>query len=170
MKLKLLYATVSAVVLLVLASVIQAQPQRVYSGTYQSVRETILRIENRTNIFRDSLQSAMNRRDAAVITSSEDPFVFVSDFTESLRRLHARFDRRQATAADAQDVMNRAARIDNFMRRYPLDARAQSDWSSMRVDLNQLANAYSISWPEATRNYPPYGNPPYGNPPYGNRF
>jgi YMGG-like Gly-zipper len=163
MKRKLLSVSLSLVVFAVTAAVVQAQQQRAYRGTYQSVRGTILRIENRTNVFRDSLQAAMNRRDAAAIVSSEDPFVFVSDFSESVRRLHDRFDRRASNAADAQDVLNRAARIDDFMRRYPLDSRSQSDWSSMRADLNLLANAYSVSWPETTRYTPPYGNPPYGN-------
>ena len=168
MKIKLLYATLSLLVLSVVPAISQAQV-RPYRGSFQSVRQTILNIQNRTNVFRDDLQRSLNRR-GTTVGRSEDPFLFVSDFSDSVRRLRERFDRRVSTTSDAQEVLNRATRIDDFMRRNSLDATAQSDWSTMRVDLNQLANAYSITWTPSTANYPPYGNPPYGNPPYGNRF
>ncbi len=166
MKIKLIYATVTLAVLSVFASVSQAQ-LRPYRGTYQSVRDTIVRIDNRTDTFRNSLQTGLNRR-GTTINRSEDIFLFVNDFAESVRTLRARFERRQSTRADAQDVLNRATRIDDLMRRFATGSEAQNQWSSMRVDLNQLANAYSITWRQSTGNYPPSDNPPYGNPPYGN--
>jgi hypothetical protein len=156
MKVKLLFAALSLVMLTVGITVAQTQ-QGVYRGTNRSVRETILRIENRTDTFRNSLQTALNRR-ATTFPRSEDPFVLVSDFDQAVRLLHERFDRRESTAADAQEVLNRAARIDDFLRRYALDAQTQGYWSSMRVDLNQLASAYSVSWPQSTGNDPLYGN------------
>ncbi|HSV32523.1 MAG TPA: hypothetical protein VLH87_00230, partial [Pyrinomonadaceae bacterium] len=143
MKIKLRYATVTLAVLSVFASVIQAQ-LRPYRGTYQSVRDTIVRIDNRTDTFRNSLQTGLNRR-GTTINRSEDIFLFVNDFAESVRMLRAHFERRQSTRADAQDVLNRATRIDDFMRRFATGSEAQNQWSSMRVDLNQLASAYSIT-------------------------
>ncbi len=156
MKVKLLFATLSLVMLSLGVTVAQTQ-QGVYRGTNRSVRQTILRIENRTDTFRNSLQTALNRR-GTTFPRSEDPFTLVSDFDQAVRLLHQRFDRRESTAADAQEVLNRASRIDDFMRRYALDAQTQGYWSSMRVDLNQLAGAYSVSWPQSTGNYPRSGN------------
>lgn len=133
---------------------VQAQTQRTYRGTFQSVRQLIIRIENRTNGFRTDLDSGLNAS-AINNTRAEDNInTFVSEFDDSVRRLHERFDRRQSTATDVQAVLNPAARIDNFLRRRQLDTRTQNSWALLRTDLNQLARAYGVSWPETTRTYP----------------
>ena len=48
--------------------------------------------------------------------------VTVRDFNDSVRRLRDSFDRRQATSDDAQDVLTRASRIDDFIGRNSVDA------------------------------------------------
>ena len=161
MRRRFIKAALSIACLLVMALLAQAQQQRPYRGTYQSVRATILRLENRANLFRNSVQ-AWSTRSGAAYAPTEDINVTVGDFNESVRRLRDRFDRRQATTFEVQDVLTRAGRVDDFMRRNSVDARTQNYWSSMRVDLNQLANAYNLSW-QTSAYYPPYNNPPYGN-------
>lgn len=146
MKTKFLYATLSLVLLTVMTAVTQAQ-QPGYRGTTRSVRQTIVRIENRTDLFRNSLELALERNPVDSTSAFDDINLFVRDFQDALRRLHENFDRRQATATDVQEVLNRASRIDNFMRRHTLDTRTQNYWSAMRTDLNQLAAAYSVAWP-----------------------
>src|SRR5437899_11800829 len=130
MKIKLIYATLLLLVLSVAPALSQTRV-RPYRGSFQSVRQTILNIENRTGVFRDDSQRSLNRR-GTTVGRAEDPFLFVSDFAEWVRRLHERFDRRVSTMSDVQEVLNRATRIDDFMRRNALDATAQGDWSSMR--------------------------------------
>jgi hypothetical protein len=147
--------------LLLVSTLAQAQT-RGYRGTFQSVRRLIVRIENRSDVFRSDLQAWMDRNPNQTYsaTANEDINLFVRDFDDNVRRLHERFDARQSTAADVQEVLNYASRIDLFMRQNTLDMRTRSDWSSMRVDLNQLANAYNVRWPRVTSVYPPYGNQP----------
>ena len=147
--------------LLLVSTAVQAQT-RTYRGTFQSMRRLILRIENRSDVFRSDLQAWMDRNPNQTYsaTANEDINLFVRDFDDSVRRLHERFDTRQSTAADVQEILNHASRIDLFVRQHTLDMRTRSDWSSMRVDLNQLANAYNVSWPRVTSGYPPYGNQP----------
>jgi hypothetical protein len=91
--------------------------------------------------------------------------VFARDFDESVQRLRVRFDARQSTSADAQDVLNRAARIDVFLNRHSVDARSRNQWSLLRADLNQLASTFNVSWPRTSSTYPRYRNtyPPSGN-------
>ncbi len=154
MRRRLITIQLSIVCLLAMVSAAIAQQTRPYRGTYQSVRGTILRLENRANLFRNSIQAWSASRSAAY-ARTEDINVTVGDFNESVRRLRDRFDRRQATTFEVQDVLSRASRVDNFMRANQLDLRTQNYWSSMRVDLNQLATAYNLSW-NASANYPPY--------------
>jgi len=78
--------------------------------------------------------------------------------------LKRNFDSRNAAVADVQEVLNRAAFIDDFLRRNRLTGRANSDWSRVRTDLSQLANYYNVSWNWSTyqlpsrTNYPNYGS------------
>jgi YmgG-like glycine-zipper protein len=145
---------VPVLILLVLGAGAEAQAQRTYQGTFQSVRQLILRIENRTNRFRADLDSGLNT--GSINSRSENNInSFVSEFDDAVRRLHERFDRRQSTAADVQAVLTPAAQIDSFLRRRQLDTRLQNSWALLRTDLNQLARAYSVSWPQTTRTYPP---------------
>ncbi|HEY6226071.1 MAG TPA: YMGG-like glycine zipper-containing protein [Verrucomicrobiae bacterium] len=138
---------------------LSVQAQRPYRGTFQSVRRVVLRLENRANIFRNSFEDWHSR---ATITAgnNENMNVTVRDFNDSVRRLRDRFDRRQATSFEVQDVLSRATTIDDFVRRNPMDARTQNSWSSIRSDLNQLASAYNLTW-QMSSYYPPTNNPPY---------
>jgi YMGG-like Gly-zipper len=127
---------------------VQAQ-QRAYRGTYQSVRQVILRLENRANLFRNSMDD-WSRRTTAVQNSNDDMTGTVGDFNDSVRRLRDSFDRRQATSFEVHD----------FVHRNSVDMRAQNYWISIRTDLNRLANAFNLSW-QASAADPSYG-PDYG--------
>lgn len=169
-----LTSTVLSILSLLLIAVMAQAQTRTYRGTNQSVRRLITRIENRSAIFSNSLQDWTNRNpnDTYSNAAGQDVDLFVRDFDESVRSLRQRFDARRATASDVQDVLNRASRIEVFLNRHSVDARTRNQWSLLRGDLNQLANAYNVSWPQTSGNYPPYDNnyPPYGNPQnqYGN--
>jgi hypothetical protein len=165
MRKRLASIALATVGLLLVSGLAQAQIRQTYRGTFQSVRRTILRIENRSIVFRSSVEdwSARNPNDTYSNVANEDINLFVRDFDDSVRRLRDRFDARQSTAADAQDVLNRAARIDVFLRRHSVDARTQNQWANLRVDLNQLATAYRVSSPQIGNNYPPYDNIGNGN-------
>lgn len=134
----------------------QAQQQRTYRGTYQSVRQVILRLENRANLFRNSLEN-WTRSSTPASTSNEDINLIVRDFNDSVRRLRDRFDRRQATTYEVQDVLTRASRIDEFASRNTLDLRSRNSWSGLRSDLSRLASAYNLTW-QAGNNNPAYPN------------
>src|SRR5438874_19617 len=168
MQTRLHSALLTVVCLWFVTSIASAQVTRPYRGTTQSTRNIILRIENRSRTLHIDLDawSSRNPSDTSA-ASDEDINLFVRDFDDSVRRLHGRFDRRQSTTADVQDVLNRASRIDAFLRRHNVDATMQNEWSSMRVDLNELANAYRVRWQQSTAAYPPYRNAPSANQSYG---
>lgn len=71
---------------------------------------------------------------------------FVRDFETATDQLRDRFNRRQSVAADVQNVLDRAAFIDSFMQRNRVGNRAERDWASLRIDLNELARVYGVTW------------------------
>lgn len=134
------------------ATFTQAQRQT-YRGTSRVVRQLILRIENRTNTFSDSLNAQNQGRVNTVRVENLDNLAV--DLNTAVTQLREHFDQRQSTAADAQEVLNRAALIDRGMtRRNMLNTTASRSWTNLRADLNQLATAYNVSWPSVAQTYP----------------
>jgi hypothetical protein len=131
---------------------------RSYRGTYQSVRNLINRIENRSDVFRNSLDASLEQ--SGLNGTNDNINMFVRDFDSAVDRLRERFTSRQSTASDAQEVLNRAALIDRFVNRRRLDAQVQQNWTNVRLQLNQLASVYGVTWPQqAQRRYPSPTNP-----------
>src|SRR5688500_20305691 len=97
-------------------------------------------------MFRSSLASALDRSSLVATKSEDDIIAFIKECEQETKRLHDRFEELKSVAADVQAVLERATRIDNFMRRRGLTEKAQNEWSALRANLDQLAEAYSVSW------------------------
>jgi hypothetical protein len=134
----------------------------------QQVRQLIRRIENRTDVFRASLDASLDRSRINSTNAEDDINRFVADFESATNQLRDRFNSRQDVSADVQNVLNQAALINRFMRRNRLGARPESDWASLRVDLNELARIYGVSGRWDNRNDPTTGNYPTNNYPDNN--
>ena len=133
----------AVVVLSAGASLTQAQ-RETYRGTSRALRQLILRIETRTDAFHNSL-NAQTRINSVRGETLDN---LAQDLNTAVVQLHQRFDRRTATAGDAQEVLNRAALIDRFMAgRSVRNAAVVRSWSTLRADLNQMATIYNLSWP-----------------------
>ena len=152
-KLRRMIAPIFALTLL--ACITTMAQTRTYRGTYQSVRNLINRIENRSDIFRNSLDASLDQSGLNGTNAEDNINMFVRDFDSAVDRLRERFTSRQSTASDAQEVLNRAALIDRFVNRRRLDTRVQQDWANVRLQLNQLANVYGVTWPRQGRNTSP---------------
>ncbi len=124
------FAAIIAASLLCASFTAMAQ-QRSYRGTYQSVLQLIHRIEDRTDLFRNSLDAALDQSTLDGTNAEDNINLFVRDFDAAVSRLRERFDRRQSTAVDAQEVLNRGAAIDDFLRRRPIDGRTQRAWANL---------------------------------------
>lgn len=132
-------------------SVTQAQRQ-VYRGTYTSVRQLILRIENRTDVFTNTL-NAQNR--GRTYGQNSDLVALTQNLDVAVNQLRVRFDQRQSTSVDAQEVLNRAAQIDQLMNQRSIRGQAViRSWSTLRADLVRLATAYNLAWPTVVSTYP----------------
>jgi YMGG-like Gly-zipper len=149
----------------------QAQSQRPYRTNDREIEQLIQRIETRADRFRTSVAGALDQSRVDNTRMEDNVNQLVSDFEQATNQLRDRFNSRESTTADVQAVLDRAARIDNFMQRRRLAGAAERDWSLLRTDLDQLANAYNVSWNwsnvQGTGNRGGYGNNP-GNYP-GNR-
>src|SRR5262249_9007336 len=88
--------------------------QRPYRLNDQQMQQLLHRIENRTDVFRSSLNQQMNQ--SGVDTPRGDRVdEFLRDFQAATVRLRDRFNNRQTVEAEVQEVLNRASLIDRFM-------------------------------------------------------
>lgn len=163
------FVAIFAVILLSAgASFTQAQSQG-YRGTFRSVRQLIVRIDNRASVFGNDVRSALA---ANTYGSNREENIdsLVQQFDDSATRLREQFDSRQSTTIAAQEVLDIASRIDRFMRRNSINAATSRQWSALRLDLTQLASTYNVVFPTTGRNnagtipsYPVGGQGQYGS-------
>jgi len=133
----------SALLVITAKGQIADQPYRLND---KDVERIIRKIEQQSDHFRSSLDSALDKSRFNGSNREDDINSFVKDFYNESKKLRDRFDHHKSTAPDVQSVLDRSARIDGFMRRYPLSSRAQDDWSTLKSYLDELAAAYNVSW------------------------
>src|ERR1043166_7370231 len=132
---KTLAAFLAVTVLSLGATLAEAQ-RPTYRGTNRAVRQLITRIETNTGLLRNTLNSQMRMNRANRVELSS----LVQDLNSAVLQLRTRFDRGQSSVADAQEVLNRAARIDDAITvRNVRNAAVSNSWTNLRTDLDQLA-------------------------------
>lgn len=117
-----------------------------YRLSDKEVERILHRIEDQSGKFRSSLDSALDRSRLNDTDREDDINAFVKEFDQEVKRLHDRFDDHKSVAGDVQSVLDRAARIDSFMHRRGLRGKAQREWSALRANLDELAEAYTVTW------------------------
>ena len=158
---KKLFAILALVVLS--AGHTQAQRQS-YRGTFRSVRQLILRIENRSDLFRRSLTAQNQTRVNGTGERKIDDLV--QDLETAATQLRVRFDRRESTAAEVQGLLNHAAVIDRMMGGNTRSAAVLRNWTNLRADLAHLSNVFNLTWPSIGQNYPDSNYPNNAPAPY----
>lgn len=159
-KMKFTKAIVVLSLIMVFAGFRSVARGQAYQSPYRlndkQVEQIIHNIEENSERFRDSLDTRLDESRLNGTEREDEVNARVKEFEEATKRLHENFDNRRSAAGDVQNVLDRAARIDEFMYRNRLGGRAESDWARMRGELDRLASAYGVSW-RWQRLYPPVG-------------
>lgn len=135
---------------------------RPYRVNDSQVQALLTAIESKTDVFKRTVDRALDRS-RLDNTSSEDSINdFITDFENSTDSLKQKFDARKSVASDVEEVLMKAAAINGFLRDYPMNRAVQNQWTNLRNDLNTLSNYYSVAW-DWNRTYPttPTGRLPY---------
>jgi hypothetical protein len=118
-----------------------------YRISDRDVEQIINHIEKQSGRFRSALDAALDKSRFEGTRREDDINAFVKDFYKETKTLRDHFDHHKSTSADVQSVLERASRIDEFMRRNRLKKReAEREWSSLKQDLDELARVYGVTW------------------------
>ena len=107
--------------------------------------QLIQQIENDGDKFRVSLTDAFFQRPYDQTRSEGHMNDALRGFKRATDQVRIHFDAKQLVSDDVQRLLDQAQPLDNFMRDNSLTGRARDDWSTLRTNLNLLANAYNIS-------------------------
>jgi hypothetical protein len=124
---------------------LQAQPQPNRNNTRQ-VGNMLQRLERSSSRFRNSLNLALVQVGVDQMRPQNDVSTFESGFEVAIKQFRDQFTRRLAVAADVESILQKASPINSFITQNTLTPRVKNDWTSVRTDLNTLANAYGVSW------------------------
>ncbi len=141
MRKRLYFLTSAVAIALALAGGVErASAQR------QDVDRILRRLEENTDRFTKSLDSALDHSPLNGTRAEDEVNGYVHDFEEATDRLKDHYEDSGAAPNSAREVLVRAQNIDRFMRRNRLGGRAAGDWQVVRSDLNALARAYRLRW------------------------
>jgi len=145
----ILKSIVSVFILLAFSIVIgvsiQAQPQPNRNNTRQ-VGNMLQRLERSSSRFRNSLNLALVQGSVDQTQPQNDVSTFQPGFELAIKQFRDQFTRRLAVATDVESILQKASPINSFVTQNTLNPRVKNDWTSVRTDLNTLANAYGVSW------------------------
>src|ERR1041385_1509138 len=112
------------------------------------LNQLIRRITVNGDSFRSSLTAAFDRSSYIQPQSERNMLVTVGYFREATDQLRNQFDLNQPLAGYVAPLLTRATPIDAYMSNNQLTTQAQTDWSTLRGEINTLAGAYdlSINW------------------------
>ncbi|HEV8141124.1 MAG TPA: hypothetical protein VGP81_15220, partial [Pyrinomonadaceae bacterium] len=109
------------------------------------LNQLIQRIETGRNTFASSLAAAFDRNRYSQTGSERNMLVAVGDLKNATDQLRNQFDARQPLVDYVARVLARATPIDTYMSHNRLTTQAQTDWGTLRADLNTLAGALNVS-------------------------
>jgi hypothetical protein len=139
-------ALLVALIIMTASGLSVSAQQRAYRASDQQVSLLLRRIDLRSTLFRQSVETALRWSRFDRTRRENNITEFVRDFEAAVARLRERFNQRRDDTDDAREVLNRAAYIDGFMQRQSLTPAAERNWIALRSDINLLARYYNVAW------------------------
>lgn len=110
----------------------------------EDVGRLLQELENNSDRFSKSFDNAMDNSPLNGTSTEGEITRSVQAFEDSIDQLKRQYDQQKDARIAAQEVLTRARAIDKMMRRYKFDTTAQTDWRSVKGDINRLAKNYRL--------------------------
>ena len=144
---KQLISTAICLLVVLAASAWTTPAQIPYRISDKEVENMLHRLRRDSDKFKKSVDSALDKSSLNGTNREDDINAFVKDFYKESDNLYDRFKDHKSVSGDVQNVLDRASRIDGFMHRHQFrNNKAERDWNAVRADLDQLAEAYNVTW------------------------
>jgi hypothetical protein len=125
---------------------VSRQSPRDYRMSDAQMRNLLNSIEMKTDRFSADIPRALDNSSLDTTNREDRINDLVTNFEYATDQLTSKFNNRNLNRSDVEDVLQRALRIDRTMRRRQFASAVETEWRSLRYDLNGLARAYDINW------------------------
>ena len=109
------------------------------------LNQLIQRLETGGASFRTSLTEAFDHTGYDHTSGERNMNTALRGLKKETDQLRNQFDSKQPIINDVASLVGGAKSIDTYMRGNALTERVQNDWSTLRADINRLADAYNLS-------------------------
>src|SRR5688572_26037079 len=117
---------------------------RAYYVTDRQVQSLLDRLETRTDTFKQQIDRSLDNSNVDGTNREDSINTMIANFERATDDLRNNFASRRSTAANVEEVLNRALLVNRFMRNNRVSVAAQSQWNLIRTDLNTLAGYYRV--------------------------
>jgi hypothetical protein len=126
----------------------QTMPQAGWAirANQNQMRSLITALETKTDRYRASMDRRLDNSRLDNTRTEDRISDYIAAFENATDELKNNYNARRHTADDATKVLKFGWYIDDFMRRNRLGVASERQWTSIRTDLNTLANYYTVSW------------------------
>jgi len=128
------------------AQQVNRQSEAYYHLSDAQMRYLLNSIETRTDRFSANIPTALDNSRLNTTNREDRINDLVTNFEYATDQLTQKFNNKNLYRGDVEDVLRRAARIDRVMGRNRFARRVETEWRSLRYDLDKLARAYDVSW------------------------
>jgi hypothetical protein len=118
------------------------QPDRVSD---RQLSKTVRQLERSSAKFRTTLNRTLNQNRSDDRSLENQLNSLERDFENATREFRDRFNRRRTTVADTQNILQKAASLNDVLNENRVSSQVQNDWASVRTNLDVLANAYGLT-------------------------
>ena len=110
------------------------------------MRQLIDRLNTRSATFSRNLRQDLNRASNNDRYRLDEVRQQLTQYETSLAQLRNRVNSRQVRSSDVQNVLDRAAFLNNYIADRQLSYQTENNWNTLRQDLDRLAGAFNIAW------------------------
>jgi hypothetical protein len=119
--------------------------RRAYQVTDRQVQTVVERIERSTNAFRVEVDRNLDRSPIDGTDREDSINTRIANFETATDRLRDNFLARRSTGTDVENVLSSAVTVNTFVTNNRLSRLAETQWTSIRADLNTLAGYYRVA-------------------------
>lgn len=143
---KRLLTIITVLMSIAIFSVVAQAQDAPYRLNDKQVKKLMAQLKKDTGKFRKSFDSSLDKSRLNGTNREDDINRLLKNYEDATERLYSRFKDNKSVGSDVEAVLDGAAEIDRFMTRRLASEKAERDWSEVRQDLRQLAEAYNVSW------------------------
>lgn len=137
----------SIAIILALSAISLIAQNRPYNMSDNDMRNLVRRIQDRAEKMRNTLNNEKSQDSLKVYWERTKLNNLIQDLQNKTNTLSDRVEQRRVSSSDAQEVLNRATKVEEYLRGSKnFSNNLNSDWSNLSSEVDKLARAFYLSW------------------------